>query len=87
MDMESITTATRESQLELVTPQNEARILHAKQNHTLNLFALSLLRAGGNDRARAETLLDDVIDLLLEGGILSTWRYRLVLAEIRGYAQ
>jgi hypothetical protein len=31
----------------------------------------------------AEHLLDDFIDLVFEGGVLSTWRYRILLAGIR----
>ncbi len=32
---------------------------------------------------QAEKLLDDVIDLLFEGGALSIWRYRIVLDQVR----
>lgn len=49
----------------------------------LDDFAFALLVATGNDAAEAERLLDDFIDLLFEGGVLSTWRYRLVLQRIQ----
>jgi hypothetical protein len=84
--MDTITPPAALSQLELITPENEARILYARQDHTLNLFALALLQAACGDRAKAEALFDDIVDLMVEDGALSTWRYRLVLAKIRGQA-
>jgi hypothetical protein len=33
--------------------------------------------------ALEEDLLDNTIDLLFEGGALSMWRYRILLAAIR----
>jgi predicted transcriptional regulator len=41
------------------------------------------LFASDGDPAQAESLLDDFIDLVFEGGALSTWRYRILLAQIR----
>ena len=75
------------SQLELVTPQNAARIVHARQDHILNTFALALLKASCGDPGRAEVLLDNIVDTVASGGVLQTWAYRLVLAKIRGYPQ
>jgi hypothetical protein len=45
--------------------------------------AYVFLNATANDRAQAEELFDSMIDLLFEAGALSTWRYRILLAEIR----
>jgi hypothetical protein len=41
------------------------------------------LNATDNDRDEAERLLDNFIGLLFEDGVLATWRYRIVLDEIR----
>jgi hypothetical protein len=49
----------------------------------LSDLAFIFLNATDNDRAEAEGLLDGFIDLVFEGGVLQTWRYRILLAEIR----
>lgn len=49
----------------------------------LSDIAFAILNATNGDKAEAETMLDDFVDLLFEGGALSTWRYRILLANIR----
>jgi len=41
------------------------------------------LDAAGGDPIVGEQLLDDFIDLIFESGVLSTWRYRILLGQIR----
>jgi hypothetical protein len=50
----------------------------------LSDLAFVFLSATDGDQVEAENLLDNAIDLLFEGGVLSMWRYRIVLAGIRG---
>ena len=49
----------------------------------LSDLAFVFLNASDGDRAEAEDLLDNFIDLVFEGGVLSTWRYRILLAQVR----
>jgi hypothetical protein len=56
---------------------------YARELSNLNDVAFVFLNATDNDHGEAEKLLDSAIDLLFEGGALSTWRYRILLAEIR----
>jgi hypothetical protein len=35
------------------------------------------------DEVEAEKSLENCLDVLFEGGVLSMWRYRIVLAKIR----
>jgi hypothetical protein len=49
----------------------------------LSDIAFAFLNATDGETAAAESMLDDFIDLLFEGGALSTWRYRILLAGIR----
>jgi hypothetical protein len=49
----------------------------------LDDIAFTFLTATAGDNVEAENLLDNFISLLFEDGVLSTWRYRLVLAAIR----
>jgi hypothetical protein len=69
--------------LQLVKPETEAAFIHAGQLRWLNDFAVILLFAAGGDKRKAESMLDNIVDLLFEGGALSTWRYRLVLERIK----
>jgi hypothetical protein len=45
---------------------------HARELRRLSDLAFVFLSATDGDRAQAEELLDNAIDLLLEGGVLST---------------
>jgi hypothetical protein len=56
---------------------------HVRELRRLSDLAYVFLNATANDRAQAEELFDSMIDLLFEAGALSTWRYRILLAEIR----
>jgi hypothetical protein len=47
-------------------------------------MAFDFLKAADGDKHDIEAMLDDFIDLLFEGGALSTWSYRILLANIRG---
>ena len=49
----------------------------------LSDLAFIFLNATDGDTGQAERLLDDFIDLIFEAGALSTWRYRILLAQIR----
>jgi len=71
------------TRLTLVKPENEARLIARQQIQQLEKFAAVLLDATGG-ASEAESMLDDVVDLLVEGGVLCTWRYRLLLMMIRG---
>jgi hypothetical protein len=64
-----------------ITRELEAN--HARELRRLSDLAFVFLNATAGDRAQAESLLDDTIDLLFEGGALSMWRYRIILAAIR----
>ncbi len=54
-----------------------------REMRKLSDLAFVFLNATNGDRAAAEHLLDDSIELLCEGGIFCTWRYRIVLEAIR----
>jgi hypothetical protein len=56
---------------------------HARDMRRLDALAAGFLNAADGDPAAAEELLDTTVGLLLESGILSTWRYRILLAAIR----
>ena len=56
---------------------------HLRQIRKLDDFAYALLRGADGDPIEAEKSLEDFIDLLFEGGALSMWRFRIVLAKIR----
>ncbi|MDP2603397.1 MAG: hypothetical protein Q8S00_12505 [Deltaproteobacteria bacterium] len=71
-------TAERKPDFELIAEADYRRELKR-----LSDIAFVFLSASDGDPAQAENLLDDFIDLVFEGGALSTWRYRILLAEIR----
>lgn len=56
---------------------------HARELRRLSDLAFGFLNATDGDQVEAERLLDHAIDLLCEDGVLSTWRYRILLAAIR----
>jgi hypothetical protein len=56
---------------------------HRRELRKLSDLAFVFLEATNGDRYEAEKLLDDAVDLLFEGGALSMWRYRIVLAAVR----
>ena len=56
---------------------------HLREIRKLDDIAFGLLRGADGDQAEAEKSLEDFIEILFEGGVLSTWRYRIVLAKIR----
>jgi hypothetical protein len=61
------------------TPEDDYR----RELTKLSDIGFVFLNATDGDPAEAEELLDSFIDLLFEAGALSTWRYRILLAEIR----
>jgi hypothetical protein len=73
----------RPSSTESVDIIDAEREAHQREVAKLDNFAFALLNAADGDTAAAESMLDDIIDLLFEGGALSTWRYRILLAGIR----
>jgi len=76
------TTSRREDPL---TPEitRELAADHTRELRHLSDHAFMFLNATDGDRSEAEELLDTFIELLFEGGALQTWRYRILLAEIR----
>ena len=56
---------------------------HACDMQRLDDLAAVFLTAADGDPVEAERQLDTTVDLLLEGGVLSIWRYRILLGEIR----
>ena len=68
------------SSSEIIAQQAAA---HACDMSRLDDLASMFLSASNGDPVEAEELLDTAVDLLLEGGCLSMWRYRIVLGEIR----
>lgn len=56
---------------------------HRMEMGKLSDLAWIFLNATDGDTVAAERLLDEMIDLLFEDGALSTWRYRIVLANVR----
>jgi hypothetical protein len=74
--MASSITAREETQCPTIDRDYEPEL------RKLSDFAFVFLNASNGAPAEAEALLDDFIDLLFEGGALSTWRYRILLAGI-----
>ena len=75
-----------ESALSTQLPQAvvaELEVEHRRELRRLNDVAFLFLQATENDRVEAQRLSENFIDLVFEGGVLSTWRYRILLAEIR----
>lgn len=64
-------------------PELIAAADYQRELKKLSDVAFVFLTAADGDTAQAEQLLDDFIDLVFEGGALSTWRYRILLAQIR----
>ena len=75
--MESNTAAKQEIQRPIVDPDFQPEL------RKLSDLAFIFLNASDGATDEAEALLDDFIDLVFEGGVLSTWRYRVLLAGIR----
>jgi len=63
--------------------RNEQAAEYQWERRKLSDFAFALLYSTDNDVDEAEKLLDEAINLLCEGGLLQTWRYRIVLEMIR----
>jgi len=55
---------------------------HRAELRRLSDLAFLFLSAADGNPIQAVRLLDDVIELLFEGGVLSMWRYRIVLSAI-----
>lgn len=56
---------------------------HLREIGRLDDLAYGFLTATQGDETKAANLLDDAVELLFAGGVLSTWRYRIVLSKIR----
>jgi hypothetical protein len=59
------------------------RAAHSRDLAKLDNLAFIFLSAADGDKAGAESMLDGFVELLFEGGCLSTWRCRIVLQKIR----
>ena len=64
---------------------HEQQADHLRELERLDSIARGLLRASNGNRRQAILLLDDVIDTLLEAGILELWRYRALCRFIREF--
>ena len=64
-----------------VTAQQVAE--HLREVGRLDDVAYSFLRATDGNALLAERSFEDCIDVFLEGGAFSMWRYRIVLEKIR----
>lgn len=56
---------------------------HARWLERLESLGRMFLFASGGNRRLAEDFLDHAVDGLTDGGVLSTWKYRIVLGVIR----
>lgn len=56
---------------------------YERQQRKVSDFAFIFLNASNGDITMAERLLDDFVDLIIEAGVLSIWKYREVLNRIR----
>lgn len=54
-----------------------------RERGKLSDIAFALLSVAGGDQKVAENLLDDFVGLICESGVLSTWRYRILLELVR----
>ena len=63
--------------------QAETASDHRRELNRLSDIAFAFLTATDGDKAEGEAMLDNFIDLIFEAGVLSTWRYRILLANIR----
>jgi hypothetical protein len=62
----------------------EQAAIAARERRKLSDLAFVFLDATGGDTDAAVKLLDDFVDLVVEGGVLQTWRYRELLTAVRG---
>ena len=56
---------------------------HLQEVARLSDIGFIFLLASNGNTAQAEKLLDDLIELVFESGVLSMWRYRILLTQIR----
>ena len=81
--METSTSRTLNDSIPPAEIIGELETIHRRELRELSDVAFMFLLAANGDIAQAEQLFDTAIDLMLEGGVLSMWRYRIVLASIR----
>jgi hypothetical protein len=81
--MRNYSTARKIARAENFPPDEAIFENHCRELRRLDDLAFTFLTAAGGDKGEAEKLFDDAVDLLFEGGALSTWRYRIVLSAIR----
>jgi hypothetical protein len=90
MNMPSILSVNAEAgaPIQDVTAEVAAEIIaeqeadHRREMRKLSDIAYVLLEAADGNPLEAERLLDEWLGLLCEGGVLSTWRLRIVLGLI-----
>jgi hypothetical protein len=56
---------------------------HERELKRLSDIAFAFLLASDGNIQGAENLLDGFVDLICESGVLSMWRYRIVLDRVR----
>jgi hypothetical protein len=56
---------------------------HLREIRRLDDIAYAFLRATDGDQVEAEKLFEDCIEVLVDGGTLLMWKYRIVLRKIR----
>lgn len=81
--MQSVISHPPESQFPSFPVDRQLEDDHQRECRKLNDLAFTFFNAVDGDVAEAEKLLDAAIDLLLEGGVLQLWRYRILLNQIR----
>ena len=61
----------------------ELEAQHRRELRKIYDSAFLFLNATEGNPVIAERLCDDFVDLIFEGGVMSTWRYRILLGAIR----
>jgi hypothetical protein len=77
---------TAKTSSESITPAEivaEQGAEYRRELRRLSDLAFTFLNATNGDQVGAEKLFDDFIDLVFQGGALCTWRYRILLVQIR----
>lgn len=84
--METVISSLSQTEFESNIPGEiiaEQEAEHRRELRKLSDLAFTFLTATEGNPEQAEELFDNAIDLLFEGGTLSTWRYRIVQQFIR----
>jgi hypothetical protein len=69
--------------LEVIDIRVELAAAHQRELSQLADLASTLLSLTQGDIPNAEDFLEDIVDLLFEGGAFQNWRYRILIKAIR----